>query len=601
MKKILYIVLCLLLVNYTAKADFFPDGTSSAGYVDNGTGLDVTVNIGWGSNTTEFGDGFVVTIDGVDYYVEGATGAWGDAGSAFFGAPSGFGDFAGSPVTTTITIPYPAGWMSGDMITVMIDGYGDAFGDDPSGANSFYLDETITANEIVCEAAISDPVPLATPPCPGEDFVLVLDGSVPTNYGFSLGATPGVGWAVTDVPGGTLFGYLVEDVPGATDGALTLTHPGTGLDPFGVGLAQLCFAPTTIANTDPFTLDIFDCIAAGSEICIDYSNTIVTGAASAVCVGSGDAFDVTLGAVAGGVAPLTITDDAGGPGGSDGYTVSSVPGSTMVTFTVIDADGCTSVITATTPPIPTIDAIGPLCSDGTNSPADITVSDIPEDGILQIDVLFDGCTTEANWEILDAGGVQVVAEGTPGDGVGPDNADPTLGVIVSYQYSLPAGTYTVNFIDDFGDGMQDFTCGPFCGATTQDGTMTLIDVASGSANAPYSPVGDGACGTGAISTETVGTITVTSFIGALSGAGVTDNGDGTGSLNATGLAEGTTTVTYSDPVTGCDVALEVTVENCGEVSEVPTVGEWGLIILGLMMSITAIVGIRQRREEEVVA
>ena len=37
------------------------------------------------------------------------------------------------------------------------------------------------------------------------------------------------------------------------------------------------------------------------------------------------------------------------------------------------------------------------------------------------------------------------------------------------------------------------------------------------------------------------------------------------------------------------------------VSDIPTVGEWGLIILGLMMSITAIVGIRQRREEEATA
>jgi len=37
------------------------------------------------------------------------------------------------------------------------------------------------------------------------------------------------------------------------------------------------------------------------------------------------------------------------------------------------------------------------------------------------------------------------------------------------------------------------------------------------------------------------------------------------------------------------------------VGDVPTVGEWGLIMLGLLMSITAIVGIRQRKEEEVVA
>ena len=35
------------------------------------------------------------------------------------------------------------------------------------------------------------------------------------------------------------------------------------------------------------------------------------------------------------------------------------------------------------------------------------------------------------------------------------------------------------------------------------------------------------------------------------------------------------------------------------VANIPTVGEWGLIILGLLMSITAVVGIRQRREEEI--
>jgi len=35
--------------------------------------------------------------------------------------------------------------------------------------------------------------------------------------------------------------------------------------------------------------------------------------------------------------------------------------------------------------------------------------------------------------------------------------------------------------------------------------------------------------------------------------------------------------------------------------EVPTVGEWGLIMLGLLMTITAVIGIRQRREEEIYA
>ena len=39
---------------------------------------------------------------------------------------------------------------------------------------------------------------------------------------------------------------------------------------------------------------------------------------------------------------------------------------------------------------------------------------------------------------------------------------------------------------------------------------------------------------------------------------------------------------------------------CSEAPEqVPKVGEWGLIVLALMMSITAVVGISQRRKEEV--
>jgi len=40
---------------------------------------------------------------------------------------------------------------------------------------------------------------------------------------------------------------------------------------------------------------------------------------------------------------------------------------------------------------------------------------------------------------------------------------------------------------------------------------------------------------------------------------------------------------------------------CVPTDAVPTVGEWGLIMLGLLMLITAIVGIRQRREDEVIA
>ena len=49
----------------------------------------------------------------------------------------------------------------------------------------------------------------------------------------------------------------------------------------------------------------------------------------------------------------------------------------------------------------------------------------------------------------------------------------------------------------------------------------------------------------------------------------------------------------------CTASASQVLSDCATVDNIPTVGEWGLIMLGLLMSITAIVGIRQRREEEV--
>jgi len=50
---------------------------------------------------------------------------------------------------------------------------------------------------------------------------------------------------------------------------------------------------------------------------------------------------------------------------------------------------------------------------------------------------------------------------------------------------------------------------------------------------------------------------------------------------------------------GADCTQTVTVQlnGCATVETIPTVGEWGLIMLGLLMSIVAVVGIRQGREE----
>ncbi len=86
-------------------------------------------------------------------------------------------------------------------------------------------------------------------------------------------------------------------------------------------------------------------------------------------------------------------------------------------------------------------------------------------------------------------------------------------------------------------------------------------------------------------------------------ATVMDMGDGTytftayvptdGSTYSADFANGAGTMTLNQVGGPCPA--------CIDISDVPTVGEWGLIMLGLLMSITAIVGIRQRREEEAIA
>ncbi len=65
--------------------------------------------------------------------------------------------------------------------------------------------------------------------------------------------------------------------------------------------------------------------------------------------------------------------------------------------------------------------------------------------------------------------------------------------------------------------------------------------------------------------------------------------------------DGGLTVNFTDDTdAACTDSITVTT-GCATVENIPTVGEWGLIMLGLLMSITAVVGIRQRREEEVTA
>jgi len=66
------------------------------------------------------------------------------------------------------------------------------------------------------------------------------------------------------------------------------------------------------------------------------------------------------------------------------------------------------------------------------------------------------------------------------------------------------------------------------------------------------------------------------------------------------ISGGDITIVYTDvDLPGCTAMVTADAPAVCSFEGVPTVGEWGLIILGLLMSITAVVGIRQRREEEV--
>jgi len=257
MKNIFLTIAIVLCSAVFVKADFFPDGTSSSTYVDNGSGIDVTVNIGWGSNTTEWGDGFVITIDGVDYYVEGGTGAWGDPGSAFFGtAPSGLGDFTTSPTTVTVTIPYPAGWAPGDPIDILIDGYGDAFGDDPTGVNSSYTDEAIQSTEFVPPPP---PVSCASGVDPDEFFNSGEDpagnaivSSTIDDAGAPLGAFCAddfvVGAGGTTLDGILAYGFWSAGAGTVTDVTVVIYTDAGGM--IGPAVCTYTEVPTTVGGTN---------------------------------------------------------------------------------------------------------------------------------------------------------------------------------------------------------------------------------------------------------------------------------------------------------------------------------------------------------------
>jgi len=99
-------------------------------------------------------------------------------------------------------------------------------------------------------------------------------------------------------------------------------------------------------------------------------------------------------------------------------------------------------------------------------------------------------------------------------------------------------------------------------------------------------------------------ITFTVILNGTNGTTWSDNQGNTGQIYGTAvtyslLAGSTLNLTFSDDDAAnvaCTSALILTATDCMTVENIPTTSEWGLSILGLLMSITAVVGIRQSRQ-----
>lgn len=160
----------------------------------------------------------------------------------------------------------------------------------------------------------------------------------------------------------------------------------------------------------------------------------------------------------------------------------------------------------------------------------------------------------------------------------------------------PDGSITINCIDCQSDGGTD-TAGQ--GIENEDGTLGAFDPAFPGGTVPGAPSTSN-CTT---YTPDIAPDTPCDFVG-----WATDLNNIAGTIvdvnEVANVSPSVTTTYYA--VVDCNgiLCVDETVVTldpalCEEPEEVPTVGEWGLIILGLLMSITAVLGIRQRRREEI--
>jgi len=289
-------------------------------------------------------------------------------------------------------------------------------------------------------------------------------------------------------------------------------------------------------------------------------------------------------------ASQTFNDDQGNTGIAYGTAVNygSYPiagGNITVNFTDADDPMCTGTMMAAAPATCSGESCGIMPNMATNiqcndndTPAD------PSDDTYTFDITVNGDNPAAG------------ATNTFNDDQG--NTGIAYGTLVSYgPYSIAGGNITVNFTDA-DDPMctgtmmaaAPATCSVVCNGDIA-GTIILADCDfTGTIVTIFDD-------TGAV----VGT-TMADMMGNYMLAGPFECGNYTVELTAVppcyvnedgDVGPRAFVIDGDDTPDGFDFGVTP--------ANIPTVGEWGLIILGLLMSITAIVGIRQRREEEATA
>ena len=388
---------------------------------------------------------------------------------------------------------------------------------------------------------------------------------------------------------------------------MTSTNAAPGDDP-----AAITVNVTTANNCmGSFMVDPELCPAPG---CTASASTIATTDPTRICVdGIGDPIDVSIDVAGMGTGAWVITDDMNiilalppaPPFDLDG----AGPGTCLIWYVNSDdaafdpmvGDDAAAIVAASScaflsNPItvdrievtaPTISSAGPsvICAD----------DGIPD--LIPVDVDDAGIGASSAWVIADAAGIILALPPAPpfdleGAGAGtcliwlvnfddpdfsPMAGDNAAAVVAAATCAVLSTPISVEREINCGVCEEEVTYNVFAPSCDMTGAVIELFDAGGTSLGTM-PLGSEG-GNGTFGLQPCGNYTM-AIMGAP--ACYTDAGGEVGPIAFTTDGGGISNQTFTTIV-----------------NDIPTVGEWGLIILGLLMSITAVVGIRQRREEEV--